>query len=115
MGVIASNDEYQEIYEQYDGSGFEFTFNPDNRYLGASRSIFKDSIKLINPICRNNDDVPLFVRCKKCNQYIEFQEGLKDELDGWWICPTCNARLKEITVYNRLERENAKMIAELEK
>lgn len=115
MGVIASNDEYQEIYEQYDGSGFEFTFNPDNRYLGASRSIFKDSIKLINPICRNNDDVPLFVRCKKCNQYMEFQEGLKDELDGWWICPTCNARLKEITVYNRLERENAKMIAELEK
>ena len=107
-------DEYQEIYERFDGSGFEFVYNPKNRYLGASRSIYKDSVKLIDPICRNNDDIPLFVNCKDCNEYMEFQEGPKDELDGWWVCPQCDSRLKEITVYNRLERENAKFIADLE-
>lgn len=112
MQYTDTNDEYEEIYEQHKGSGFEFYYNPASRYLSVSKEISKSEVDAIDLKCRNNDDIPLIVRCKRCNQYMQFQEGVKDELDGKWVCQACGAKVNEITIYNQLERENEKFLSD---
>ena len=47
----------------------------------------------------NNDDVPMFVKCRVCNKYMSFSAG-------YWYCKKCGARVREKTIYNQLDREN---------
>lgn len=97
-------DEYSDIYEQYENSGFEFRYN---KRLGDSTPILKDYIDKIDPSKRNHDDVPLFVKCARCgDNYMDFIDGATGELDGKWVCHICGASVKERTVYDKLEREN---------
>lgn len=97
-------DEYDDIYEQYENSGFEFVYK--NKRLGKSKTIFKEEVDGIDISKRNNDDIPLFVKCGSCGIYMDFEMGPNDDLDGWWKCPDCGARVKERTVYRHLEDEN---------
>lgn len=102
--------EYNDIYEQYENSGFEFLYK--NKRLGKSRTIFADEVNAIDVMKRNNDEIPLFVKCASCGVHMDFEVGYFDDLDGWWICPDCGARVKERTVYSHLEKENEEFITE---
>lgn len=97
-------DEYREIYGQIDDSGFVFEYR--NQRLGRSNPIFRDDIDRLDSSKHNNDEVPLFVKCHHCNEYMDFETGPNGILDGRWICPICGSRVRERTAYNQLEREN---------
>lgn len=94
---MSSND-YDDIYEKYLNIGFSFNYTNKNR-LSASKIVFKEELDTISPSKFNNDDVPLLVKCKSCNTYMDFDEYR-------WICPCCKTWVREITVYTRLEKEN---------
>lgn len=98
------NDEYDDIYSQHDGSGFVFTYG--KRHLSKSKVIFKDDVDRINPAKRNADETPLFVECRACKELMDFKPGFHGFLDGWWVCPSCDVRVKERTIYIQLDREN---------
>lgn len=99
-------EEYEEIYKQYEGSGFKFDYS--KKRLGKSKQIFRDEVSAIDPSKRNNDGMPLFVECRACGTYMDFKEGPKKLIfDSWRECPVCGVKIKEETLYNRLERENA--------
>lgn len=53
-------DEYNEIYGQYEGSGFAFAYAGGK--IGRSLSLPKSEVDKIDAGKRNKDDVPLFVR-----------------------------------------------------
>lgn len=106
MGMFGSGnkkkDEYEEIYNQFENSGFEFNYN--NRHISKSRPIFEKQINAIGPEKHNNDT--MFIRCRKCECYMDFESGPNNCLDGVWRCPVCGARVKESTAYHQLDREN---------
>ena len=83
--------EYEKLYEHLQRSGFEFGYSTR---IGKSKIIFEESIKNIPSSKRNHDNIPLFVKCNKCDEY------------GRWICPVCGNNVRERTVYNQIEREN---------
>lgn len=98
-------DDYDKVYEQYTNSGFKFDYN--NRRLSRSKIIFNDELKTTPMIKRNGDDIPLLVNCKPCNTYMDF-------INGHWTCPKCKARVREMTIYNQLERENTQYLNNIE-
>lgn len=106
MGIFNNDidDEFEEVFGRFKDSGFEFDYN--NRKLGKSRPIFKDQIDKLESTKHNNDNIPLFINCKACGTYMDFEEGPTDNLDGWYTCPVCGKRVKELTVYSQLNREN---------
>jgi rubredoxin len=97
-------DEYNEIYEVYEGSGFTFDYN--NGRLSHSKNIFVEDVNRINPSKRNNDGTPLYVNCRPCGSYMDFIPGPRGELDGYWRCPACGTKVRERTIYTQLSREN---------
>lgn len=101
--MMKHNKEYEKLYEQYKHSGFEFGYSTR---IGKSKIIFEENIKSIPSSKRNHDDIPLFVKCNKCDEYMDFQQGKTVVLDGRWICPVCGNNVRERTVYNQIEREN---------
>lgn len=94
------NNDYNEIYLTYATSGFRFNYN---KRLSKSKVILRDEIVNIPLIKRNDDDVPLFVFCKPCDVYMDY-------IDGNWCCPSCKRRVRELTIYRQLERENEEYI-----
>lgn len=100
-----SFDDYNDIYEQYANSGFKFDYN--NRRLSRSKVIFEEELKLVPMTKRNDDDVPLLVNCKPCGIYMDF-------VNGHWVCPKCKLKVREMTIYNQLERENEKYLRSIE-
>jgi hypothetical protein len=99
------NNEYEEIYKQYDGSGFKFNYN--KRRIGKSKTIFREEISKIDSSKFNAEGIPLFVNCKACETYMDFKEGPeKMVFDSWRVCPVCGVRVKEETLYRQLDREN---------
>lgn len=101
--MMKHDKEYEKLYEQYKHSGFEFGYSTR---IGKSKIIFEENIKSIPSSKRNHDDIPLFVKCNQCDEYMDFQQGKTDVLDGRWICPVCGNNVRERTVYNQIEREN---------
>ena len=101
--IITKHDkEYEKLYEHLQRSGFEFGYSTR---IGKSKIIFEESIKNIPSSKRNHDNIPLFVKCNKCDEYMDFQQGKTDVLDGRWICPVCGNNVRERTVYNQIERK----------
>ncbi len=101
-------DGYQETYEQYEGSGFVFGYNRGR--LSKSQVIFEEDIERIQPRKRNNDDTPIFVKCRTCESYMDFRAGPMNQLEGYWQCPDCGVKVREETVYNKLDRENVEFM-----
>ena len=85
---------------------FGFLFNYNNSRLGKSQPLEGSEISSYEPQKHNNEDVPLFVNCKKCGFLMDFEPGQKGNLDGYWICPECRSKVRERTAYTKLEREN---------
>ena len=106
MGLFGfgKKDEYDDIYGQYAESGFEFNYS--SKRIGKSKPIFKDVIDTIDATKSNNSDIPLFVNCKKCGTYMDYQAGDSGMFSSWYKCPVCGSRVKESTVYSQLDREN---------
>ena len=77
--------------------GSEFRYR--NRHLSNSRYI---DPSLMDPDCGNSDS--LFIKCCDCGVYMTFHP--KGYMDGYWKCPDCGSRVNEMTVYNKLSREN---------
>lgn len=67
--------EYEKLYEHLQRSGFEFGYSTR---IGKSKIIFEESIKNIPSSKRNHDNIPLFVKCNKCDEYMDFQQGKTD-------------------------------------
>jgi len=86
---------YEMIYEQ--NFGFEFEYGSR---LGKSKPMSKDQTEEIPESKRNNDSVPLFVKCKSCDEYMDFANYI-------WKCPVCGKSVQEMTVYKQLDKENA--------
>ncbi len=95
---------FDEIYDKYKGSGFEFTYK--NKKLSGSKTIFKKDVIKIDQSKRNNDEIPMFIKCENCNNYMDFKVGKNDNLDGKWVCPSCSSEVKERSVYVKLNNEN---------
>lgn len=96
-------DEYKDLYGQLEDSGFEFEYTSR---LGRSKPIFKENIDELDPSKHNNDEIPLFVKCCSCGEYMDFTQGSNKMMDGKWTCPSCGKRVKERSAYDQLEREN---------
>ena len=108
-----SRDEYSDILTQDDAAGFEFTYG--NRHLGRSKPISKNEMSKLGPTkCGNEDDVPLFVRCRSCGAYMDFTRGSEGESNGKWICPECGTGVRERSVFRQLERENEEYLQKLD-
>ena len=48
------------------------------------------------------------------NKNLDFQVGIKNELDGRWICPVCGKTVRERTPYAQLEKENEAFLSEFD-
>ena len=108
-----SRDEYNDIFTQDDAAGFEFTCG--SRHLGRSRPISKNEMSKFEPTKRGNEeDVPLFVKCRDCGAYMDYMKRSMGDLSGKWICPECGTGVRERSVFRQLERENEKYLQELE-
>ncbi len=88
-----------------------FVFGYDET-LGDSESVDIWEIEKIDNKKRNHDETFLSVRCDRCNTYMDFYQGMKDDMDGYWKCPTCNAKVDEINVYQKLNEENEAYLRE---
>lgn len=109
FGFGKKKDEYDDIYNQYEGSGFEFNYY---KRISKSKPIFKDAIDILDSSKSNHDEIPLFVNCKRCGTYMDYQ--ISNSGTGWWKCPSCGARVKESTVYNQINRENDAYLDEMD-
>ena len=106
-------DEYNDIFDPAQVTGFEFTYG--SRHLGKSKPISQSEMGRIEPTkCGNQDDVPLYVRCRKCGAYMDFTNGPTGMMDGKWICPTCGVGVRERSVFNQLERENEEFLNDMD-
>ncbi|KAB0576656.1 hypothetical protein EI53_01517 [Fusobacterium naviforme] len=86
-------------------SGFVFDYN--NAKLNHSQLISPEEMAVINDTKHNNDDIPLYVRCLKCGgEYMDFEVDPNDDLDGYWVCPSCKKKVREKTAYLKLDKEN---------
>ena len=93
----------KHLHEEYLNSGFVFDFDGQ---LSNSKVIFADEISEIEDAKRNNDEVPLFVWCSHCSEYMDFNQGEFDELDGNWKCGSCDATVDESEIYEQIDSEN---------
>ena len=88
------SNEYERVFDEI--FGFEF---PYNRRIGKSKTMTWYRVKMIPECKRNANDIPMFVKCTKCDKYMNF-------VDGWYVCELCGSRVKERTLYSQLDREN---------
>lgn len=96
-------DEFEKLYNEI--FGFEFSYG--SGHLSKSKPVSWYRVKL-TPLEKNNGgDVPMFVRCRKCGEYMNFKEG-------WYECEKDKVRVKEKTLYSQLGRENQEFDKEYE-
>lgn len=83
---------------------FGFEFNYRNHRIGKSSPLNESQMDGIGDAGSNSSG--MFVRCDMCGTYMNYQEGSAGGLDGRWICPSCGTKVREMTAYNQLGREN---------
>ena len=88
-------DEYERLYNVF--YGFEFVYS--GKRIGKSRSVRAEEVMDIPKSCWNSYESPVFVKCRCCDEYMEF--------DGkWYSCKNCGSRVKERTVYTKIDQES---------
>lgn len=100
-------DEYDEIYSQSKGFGFEYTYK--NHGLGREKIINQSDVRKIGASKHNDDKT--FIRCGRCNVYMDYIHSLRNSFSGKWICPNCGTYVRETTV-NRYIGELEPLIEE---
>lgn len=89
--------------------GFGFIYYPSNHRLSHSYDVEEGGVLLLkaNYPGSNNED-NLFVYCDNCKTQMEFIKDIDDPLKNHWVCQYCNAKVKESSAFNQLEREYEK-------
>lgn len=89
--------DYEKALKQVYG----FLFKRYESKISKSKVLTYYQCKRIPKGKSNKDEVPLFVICHKCNEYMDFVEDC-----GYFKCATCKRRVKEMTLFAQLGREN---------
>ncbi len=105
------SDEYDKILEERPDYGFEFEYR--SGHLDGNPMLLSKQDMIDIGIVRGNDQ-NLFIYCRKCGTYMDFQQGKNNMLDGKYICPVCRKSVRERTPYSRLNEANEAFLAELE-
>ena len=92
--MMSKKDEYDEIYLQNGEFGLEYTYK--NHTLGKERVIHPDDVRKIGP--SKHDENIIFVRCGRCDVYMDYVHGIGNSFSGKWMCPKCGTYVKETTV-----------------
>lgn len=87
-------DEYEEIYLKDGKFGIEYTYK--NNQLGGEQLIRPEDVHRIG-ISKCSED-EMFIRCGKCDVYMDYIYSLKGIANGKWLCPECGTFVKEPTV-----------------
>ena len=107
--MIFSND-YDDVYNESYTYGFKFVHN--GKSIGKSILVNENEIRNIGTSKSNDQNI--FIYCKSCETYMDFQVGIKNELDGKWVCPVCGKTVRERTPYAQLEKENEAFLSEFD-
>ena len=83
--------------------GFQFNYN--NHRIGRSDRLNETQMDILGDAGSNS--AGMYVQCSSCGQYMNFEEGTNGGF-GRWICPSCGTKVRELTAYNQLGRENEK-------
>lgn len=88
-------------YPYSEKCGFRFDYN--NGKLNHSVLLnLEECVKI--PMQKANEQ-NFYIFCKKCGVYMDFDEqGNLD--DSKWICPVCGKKVKEMTAYSKIDKEN---------
>lgn len=103
--------DYDRLIEERPDYGFEFKYR--NGHLeGNPRLLSKQD--MIDIGMDYGNDQNLFIYCWKCCNYMGFEPGKNNLLDGKYTCMICGKSVKERTPYTRLDEANEAFLAELE-
>ncbi len=91
---MSRKNEYDAIYLQDGDFGTEYVYK--NHQLGGERFIPLKELSKIGAFKCNDDKI--FIRCGKCDIYMNFAHGLSGIALGKWFCPECETFVKETTV-----------------
>ena len=95
MGYERENDmDYEKFY------GVKFVMDYNNGHLNNAKEVSD-----VPPEVNGNDD-NIYVFCKKCGVYMNYQKLNMSAISGLYICPVCDKKVREETVYNKLSRQN---------
>ena len=89
-----SREDYNNIY------GVKFVMDYNNGHLNNAKEISE----VPNDATGNDDGMYIF--CKKCNCYMNYQKLNGSVISGLYVCPVCDKKVREETVYNKLNRQN---------
>ena len=89
-----SRENYNDIY------GVKFVMVYNNGHLNNAKEISE----VPNDVTGNDDSMYIF--CKKCNHYMNYEKPKSVIMSGYWICPICNKRVREETAYNKINQQN---------
>lgn len=92
-------DEYDYIYEDFNGCGFRFKCK--KRGIENAELVSREELKSIEADKTNHDSIPIVVYCCKCKTYMDYIYGKFK-----WKCPCCNRSVLEDTALRRLDSEN---------
>lgn len=92
-------DEYDDIYSD-EFTGYRFTYG--NHILSDPKKIRQDEIESIDEPKQGWGHTPVFVFCRTCNIYMDYNPANMDFISGNWKCPQCGKYVRELTVRTRL-------------
>ena len=91
---------YNRIYD------VKLVMNYNNGRLGVAREVSDIPDRVVG-----NDD-NIYVFCKKCGCYMNYQKLGDGLMDTIWVCPKCTKRVREETAYNKINQQNNSWLAD---
>lgn len=111
----------------YERGGFEMGIDydisiepdrPDNGFLfksykgghvSNSKMLTYDDLLQIDTRHMNSQN--LVAECEQCGALMNYVNHNPEDIDsGWYICPVCGKRLREMTLYTQLDKENERWL-----
>ncbi|MDO5399102.1 MAG: hypothetical protein Q4G33_14375 [bacterium] len=97
---MSRKDEYNEIYLQNGNFWLSYTYK--NHTLGKEQIIYPHEIvKIGTSKCNENK---IFIKCGKCNVYMNYIHSLRSSFSGKWMCSHCGSYVRETTVNTYIDR-----------
>ena len=91
---------YNRIYD------VKLVMNYNNGRLGVEREVSD----IPDWVVGNDDNIYVF--CKKCGCYMNYQKLGDGLMDTIWVCPKCTKRVREETAYNKINQQNNSWLAD---
>lgn len=93
--------------ENYNGVyNVKLVMNYNNGRLGVAREVSD----IPDGVVGNDDNIYVF--CKKCGCYMNYQKLGNGLMDAIWVCPKCTKRVREETAYNKMNQQNNSWLAD---